>query len=162
MHQQCITIKWAYMYVRTTGWVGYQCTSRKKNAPTWVLVISLCLYIGFIPSKPDFYSLFLAAPLPQLFFPHFLLFVCEYSLWLWGKKTPNSTTKWTNFFHLKSALIFPFPYCPSKRCMPLSLSVSCIFTHHVLPSLKHAHSEVTNGDDDDVGLLSIFSLFLGP
>jgi hypothetical protein len=69
----------------------------EKNTATWVLVISLCLYIGFIPSKADVYSLFpLSKALSLYLTDFFLLFVCQYGCGLWPvgeKKTPIAATK---------------------------------------------------------------------
>ena len=109
----------------------------EKKIAKWVLVISLCLYIGLIPSKTDVYSLFskaLLASFTSVIFYYFLLFCLSVNKVVGAEKTPNSAQKWTNFFTWSTFLMLP--YCPSKRCLCLSLSLSislflsllCIFT----------------------------------
>lgn len=79
-----------------------------------------------------------------------LSFVCVYGCGGF-KKTPNVTTKWFNFSILSHKKDASLSY---THTYPQSDSVC------TSPSLKHAHSDVTNGDDDVLLLFSFGDLEL--
>lgn len=115
----------------------------EKNSHMGPLVISLCLYIGLIPSKTDVYSLFSKALL--LYLSEFFFFCLSVNEVVGGRENTKFCSKVNLLFHLinfSDLSILSLQKMPLSLplCLSLSFSLVDIHTRSVCTSIFEARA----------------------